>query len=417
VGPDSQNRHGRDAENILVEGLRDVLLAWCEVDVADAKKFVNSLLKSDVEMLRRTGIFVLSEKWVVLRDLYPGLVGPQFFDSGHLHELYGLLRKHFEGMTGVEKAVTLDAIRKIPQPAADDAESRLKRIQRRWLSAVSGTSYEPAASWLAELIAELGPESTHPDYHVYMESSWGPGPSPYQVQELVSFAENRTIVEQLNAFEPTQDFRGPNREALADALEKAVIAAPAAFLKVLPLFLATKNQFQHSLLKGLKQVWDNPKEGTSVDWNNAWPQLVEFFEALTINPAFWQDRDAEGTQRWVVDAIADMLHAGTRSDEHAYPATLLPRGWSLLQVLLEKAEALDQPGDDPMTAAINSSRGRSVEALFSHALRVCRLADKENGSHVDPVRAAAESCMRVRRADVLSTDSQRLPLVARRRGP
>jgi hypothetical protein len=36
-----------------------------------------------------------------------------------------------------------------------------------------------------------------------------------------------------------------------------------------------------------------------------------------------------------------------------------------------------------MFQAINSTRGRALEAVFSHALRVCRLADKEIGSHVD----------------------------------
>lgn len=34
-----------------------------------------------------------------------------------------------------------------------------------------------------------------------------------------------------------------------------------------------------------------------------------------------------------------------------------------------------------MTQAINSTRGRAIEAMFSHVLRACRLADKETGSH------------------------------------
>jgi hypothetical protein len=36
-----------------------------------------------------------------------------------------------------------------------------------------------------------------------------------------------------------------------------------------------------------------------------------------------------------------------------------------------------------MTHALNTPRGRVIDALFNHALRVCRLSDKVNGSHSD----------------------------------
>ena len=86
---------------------------------------------------------------------------------------------------------------------------------------------------------------------------------------------------------------------------------------------------------------------------------------------------------WIASSIADLLQAGTRDDSRAYPSALLPRGWALLQTLLAHDEPVTEPSDDPMSRAINSTRGRALEAVFSHALRVCRLADKEVGSHLD----------------------------------
>jgi hypothetical protein len=39
--------------------------------------------------------------------------------------------------------------------------------------------------------------------------------------------------------------------------------------------------------------------------------------------------------------------------------------------------------DDAMFQAINSSKGKAIEALFSHTLRVCRVSDKRCGDHVE----------------------------------
>ena len=36
-----------------------------------------------------------------------------------------------------------------------------------------------------------------------------------------------------------------------------------------------------------------------------------------------------------------------------------------------------------MFQAINSPRGKAIEALFSHTLRVCRISDKERGEHTE----------------------------------
>ena len=63
VEEDGQNHRSIATDDIVVDGLRDVLLGWCDVDVMAAKPFVDSLLRSENEMLRRIGIFVLGQQW------------------------------------------------------------------------------------------------------------------------------------------------------------------------------------------------------------------------------------------------------------------------------------------------------------------------------------------------------------------
>lgn len=382
-----QNHSWNRLENSLIAGLRDVVLRWCEADGANAKEYVRHLLHSDVEMLRRIGIYVLNERWPLLDELYAGVVGPSFFNSGHLHELYGLLKTRFEAFGEQAKKATIDSIRNIPAPEGADSARRLRIYQLRWLSALSNTAYKFAADWLAELEKDstIG-VPTHPDFNTYIETGWGPGPSPYQVAELVAFAEEQTLVEKLKGFKPSQSWHGPSVEALVDTLQKAVAASPDTFIRILPKLLDAPTAYQHGVIRGFKALWDASNENhISFDWNAAWPSLIAFFEGLTGTPGFWESAeqlDHEYSRSWLVSAIADFLRAGTRDDAHAYHESLLPRTVSLIDAILEhiglSAEADDS---DPMTHAINTTKGRSLEALFNHALRSCRVSDEQSGSH------------------------------------
>lgn len=162
--------------------------------------------------------------------------------------------------------------------------------------------------------------------------------------------------------------------------------SPTPFLGALPDFIGAPVQYQHGLINGFLKLWREPDaERPFVDWDAAWARLFDFFMALLNDPSFWITAGGgvrrEVTPMWIAAAIGDLLHAGTRDDARAYPPALLPTGWSLLQLLLEHGEPVSEPGDDPMFQAINSTRGRAIEAAFSHILRSCRLADKESGSH------------------------------------
>ena len=60
-----QNHSWHGPENLFVEGLRDILLGWCDVEPDEAKTFIGALLQSESEILRRIGIYVLAERWDV----------------------------------------------------------------------------------------------------------------------------------------------------------------------------------------------------------------------------------------------------------------------------------------------------------------------------------------------------------------
>ena len=386
----AQNHSWSGPENRFVEGLRDVLLSWVDHDLDAARPFIETLLRDEAEIVRRIGIHVLGQRWALLRSLYKVVLDAQLFDAGHVHELYGLLHAHFDEFTEQERAATIDVIRQLPRPVrGEDPDRLLKRTQRNWLSAVAGKGYEPAESWFDELMSDqaLGSLSEHPDFHSYMESWSGPGPTPYRVQELLAFAEDGSLVERLNTFQQVDSWRGPTTRALVDTLEEAVALTPQAFLPIISAFLHAKRPFQYGIINGFRRAWEAPTDKRpEIDWERTWSFLVGFFEELIGNPDFWaektvEDRDLTPNRDWISPVIADFLRVGTRSDERAYSPDILLRTWSLIGILLVHAEAVDEPRDDAMTQAINSSKGKVIEALFSHALRACRLSDQASGGH------------------------------------
>ena len=392
VDDHSQNHSWEGVVNGIVEGLRDVLLFWIDNEPEGATVFVAEILGDENEMVRRIAIYVLGQRWSVLKSLYSNIIGSQLFDSRNIHELYHLLKERFIEFSESDKAATLEAIRQLPPPPDHEEPNRLLRhTQRNWLSAIAGKGYEPVDSWFRELEADqsLGKLSEHLDFHSYMETWSGPGPSPYSTQELLAFAEDGSLIERLNDFHQSNAWRGPSTKALVNTLEEIVGINPGKFLRLLPAFLVAKRPYQYGVINGFKRLWDVPKEKQQdLDWNLAWERLIDFFEQLLNNPEFWteevvQEQDLTPTRDWIPPIIAEFLHAGTKDDDKAYSPKLLPGAFSLIKILLENLEAVDDAKEDAMFQAINSSKGKTIEALFSHTLRVCRISDKRYGDHTE----------------------------------
>ena len=387
-----QNHQFYATENIFVEGLRDVALGWIDNDVDNARPFVQRLLQDDFEIIRRIGIHVLNDRWSMLNDLYPDLSASELFNLGHLHEVHVLLRNHFSKLDRAVQDKTLDALRHMPLPKdVPDGEDLLKRRQRLWLTAITDKNYQPADEWFRDLSTELKMEGApdHPDFHTYRTFHEGPGPTPFEALELVSLAEEGKLIEKLNAFKPGNGFDGPTVEALVKALEEAVQQSPDIFVSISPKFSTAKRPYQYGIIKGFKDLWDSSEENhRTVDWVGTWPALLSVFEGLLNDPTFW-DEDVEQQQRllptrdWIPPLIAGFLQAGTKSDEKAYSPELLPRALVLVRILLERCESEGVLSDDPTFQAINSSKGHATEALIHHALRACRVSDKERGEHRD----------------------------------
>lgn len=393
----AQNYEWRGPYNRFVEGLRHTVIAWVDSDARTARPYVENLFDSGSEIVERVAIHLVDQRFETLRALVPKAISPAFFDSGHRHELHLFLKSHFQQFTEAEKAATLDAIRGLPLPDRGEDSERIRRgIQQNWLLAIAGQGYEPADTWLAELTSAEGAMQVieHPDFNSYHEMRWGFGPTPHNVEELVAFAERGTIVDQLNAFVPPNTWGGPSKRSLSDAVIDAVGAAPQVFLERLPQFLNAKPEYQYAVIAGFKKLWDasdGKQQGLAWD-GDVWPKLIDFFDALLNSDGLWKGETAaepvlSPTRDWIPPVISEFLRAGTRSDDKAYAPDLLPRTLQLVVILLEKSEPQEEAAEgDALNRAINTAKGKAIEALLDHALRRCRLADRASASHAEAWR-------------------------------
>jgi len=140
------------------------------------------------------------------------------------------------------------------------------------LSAIAGKGYEPVDIWFKRLNTDqnLGRLSEHPDFHSYMETWSGPGPSPYSVQELLAFVEDGSLIERLNDFQQLNTWRGSSTSALVKSLEETVGINPQSFVRLLSVFLDARRPYQYGVINGFKRLWAMSKEKQPhLDWNVA----------------------------------------------------------------------------------------------------------------------------------------------------
>ena len=325
--------------------------------------------------------------------MYLAMVSVDLLQNEYRYEMYELLSARFVEMTDEQKSATLDAVRNLSAPdiiEEEDQEQWLKSEQRQWLSAIVNKSDASVDSWFAELDADesIGKLSSHPNFSYYSEAGFRTDTSPYTIQELLYFAENGTLVNQLNEFKETNNRRGPTRDGLANTLADAVKENPEIFLKSITEFDKADYSYKYGIINGFKQLWDThtKEQDKNIDWDEAWEKLIGFFETILNDEGIRQKAEGDNfhrtpTQNGTQPIIAEFLNAGTRVDNYSYPATLLSRTRKLITQMLENTEPAVEAAEEAVSQAINSAKGKAIEALFIHTLRECRVKDKEVEEH------------------------------------
>lgn len=378
-----QDAHKDGYRTVLVDVLRDAALGATSTRSDDALESARCLLQSEYPTLVRIGIYVCSEQY--------GNVGPVFWeciksdwllDDAYWHELFWLIRKGFPRFSASERQRFLEMVEQFKGEWSDESrQDEWDEITRRDLLYPAFELGDPEVdAKYKELEERRGPVREHPDFHSFTTGGWAGERSPVTSDALVGMSGGE-LMSLLKDFVPDpKAWDGPTYRGLASTLSAAVRASEDGFASKLKLFFDTARPYQHGLLRGLKERWVDDKR--DIDW----PGTLALIQSIVEAPAFQIELNEESKEgwepsvHWVVGDISDLIKSGSEVGRQLTPE-LLTKGLEILHMVLLKIKPTDSnETKDAVSHAINSARGRALEAVINVALAM-RRQEVESGQN------------------------------------
>lgn len=383
-----QNHDSDHITNAFVGALRDGIGAWAATEPASAKEYVAGLLLDEAQINRRIAIHAIRTDWASLGQVLENGLSAELFQIGHLHELYLLLREHFPQLTTRAQQQVVDLIVSIDEglEAGSEEEQRAQYQQRDWLDAIKGLGNVQVDEIYRRLTDTLGLIREHPDLLSYHSTWVGSGPSPYSENELVSFAEDRTLIQRIESFVPPRDERRGSRKGLIDAVSEAIQTHPTKFLWTLDAGVAMNRRTQYGVIHGYAKFIDSIKDG---DERSVLLRVLDAYlpytSSVVDSNVFWEESveesdDFEPNKNWIPRVVVETAKKLVSDDKVELSEANFEHLFYAILAVKEHAIGV-KASDDAMTAAINNPRGIAVEALLQFVLRRCREADNSQGGH------------------------------------
>jgi hypothetical protein len=385
-----QNNSYDQLENALVQSVRDGFGAWLqEGSSSGAVSAATALLHDASQIVRRIGIHLARTHWDLLRVSFLDALDAELFRSGHLHELYLLLAEHFASFSLEKQEQVIAIIEGLTDGLVGEERDRAVYRQHRWLAPLNGLNLDAS---IAAKVRGFGASDVvndpHPDFLAYHGSFVGTGASPFSAEELIAFSRERTLIEHVDAYVPAETWYGETRKELIDTLSNAIFAEPSDFLWFLKDQPAASDRIYYGAIDGFVRVLQ--QESADVDLKVRVAELLtDFMTHLLCDPQFWEPTQSteesqerfEPNRQWIPGRSIDAVKRIIENDLLSIDELRLKSLRQIIDFVLAHAEGLSEYPDDPMTATINNTRGKAVEALLQLALRRCRDADKSGAGH------------------------------------
>ncbi len=378
-----QNRHRDDLENILVKGYRDCLNGYIKECPEEACDYVGEMLQSPRDVVQRLAIYCITEQFTICNQYTKQLLTSSFLDWEYRYEFWHFVNRRYSQFDQDDKDKVIDLMKGYDENNQSSEES-IAYQQAGLLAAIKGFGEREKNLYNAK-VALAKAEPDHPDFVIYMISgSFGPK-SPYSVDELRALPMEKLT--SILADHPSGDFEQEEKLAgLAATLKQLIKEAPLRFCFSLSEFIHLDGDYICSVIDAYTELWN---EKANLPWDEIWNCLLNFCRDIVNSDKFWREVNSHPTgsfvanRKRIIRAIGRLLEDGAKSDAHAFDQKYHSEVESLLAILLQKQKGeIFTESTDAVFVAINSPRGKCLEALINLTLRSCRLSDRENKEHV-----------------------------------
>jgi len=373
-------RRREDVYGVLIAAYRDSLLGFTARSPQEASSYIASLFDRQYETLKRVVIYVINQEYEVLEKLLDLVLSGDYFTDGFRHEVWHLLHDRYEKFSAALKQKVAEIIESLEVKDQEETinEQATAFTRSLWLSAIKDYGAKELGSYMRCIeVTKRHPE--HPDFPGYVETRWVEIESPLPLESLLPLSIV-DLVKRLNSC-TIKAYRG----GLARAFKEAVKVKALEYHENMHEFVGLDLEYVQSIIDGFRELWVEKKE---LPWLGVWSHLLGFCNDVISGELFLSETPTdEGSgptadRTEIVRSIARLIEDGTRSDENAFDASLLPLAKTILITLLgrEKGDQFKED-DDAVVVTMNSTRGKCLNALINHSLRSCRIADKEGKEH------------------------------------
>jgi hypothetical protein len=371
---------------VLTDFLKRIMLSKAKDNVKETKEIICSFFADDYLYFQKMALFVIAENldyvqlfWDQLACGDYKLIKDDLYFGDELNHLFKNI-KHFS----VEEKEILEKIIESGPEYYKAEEDRDKHVipmwkQKRYEALIHDREFRELYEHYKTITGvdvQLRPAIGE------FKTRWGSGKSHLTKEQIIQMPNEELSIFLSQA--KNEDFwEGFQVRALADMLKAAVKDKPEKFTNDLSPFLKNGYMYIYEILWGLREVWRNKQ---SVDWGN----LFYFIKQYLFQAEFWQDKYAmvkddhfTANHQVVVGEVAELIEEGTRNDDWAFDESLLGSAEEIILNLLDnlKAERKKEPEEkeqfnDPITYALNSTFGKTLNAFINYSLRKARVEKK-----------------------------------------
>ncbi|MFC3193602.1 hypothetical protein ACFODZ_05010 [Marinicella sediminis] len=390
-----QNNSSSDTEDFFIVAFRESIIACEKYWPGSAKKLIESILKSDLNINKRIAIYTINQNFQEYKNtLFNKLLNEKSFSLNLKHEFWELIKNNFAEFSNIQKLNFFELVSQIKHYKNTD-EPGLHE-QAEWLAAIKDIDLD-ASNKYDQLVKLIQFEPEHPGLSTFRTSAeWidEKDSSPLSIEELKEIGNVSNLIITLNKYVNEESIASDfDIEGLVKVFKSFVLLEEKEGNQLFLHLDKYKNLnicFLYELIDSYNQIWREENEYQQFNWTEAWPALITFISDIISSNEFWESTHDKsdafiGNRFWLISSVCRLIENGSKKDgdKRNLPISKYKNILVFLKKIIETTSYSDF-GEirDAVSSAINSPYGHAIQAVVTLALYVSRYKDSENGSHL-----------------------------------